>query len=143
MIPTAAKETSTFDQAPSLVELCIGLPKYAQRDCYIPFFLFVLKKILYFKRRIKMPSSRFLHFHIRPCYVNLLCIIVRLCAAWFHIYIYILTSRDVYMQRARPMSLRVRKFTSKEKRGSHIVILKTLIPKRTQVLRPLLKFVQI
>jgi len=47
------------------------------------------------------------------------------------------------MQRARPMSLRVRKFISKEKRGSHIVVLKTLIPKRTQVLRPLLKFVQI
>ena len=68
---------------------------------------------------------------------------LRSLVSYIYIYIYILTSRDVYMQRARPMSLRVRKFISKEKRGSHIVVLKTLIPKRTQVLRPLLKFVQI
>ncbi len=47
------------------------------------------------------------------------------------------------MQRARPMSLRVRKFISKEKRGSHIVVLKTLIPKRTQSSSTTSKFVQI
>ena len=93
--------------------------------------LVCIKKVLYFKRRIKKPSSRLLHFHIRPSYVNLLCIIVKLCAAWFHIY-------------TRPMSLRVRKFISKEKKGSHIVVLKILTYSYvcSKVLWPLLKFIK-